>query len=210
MAKEEGVTLLLRKLFTKLIYRRKTLVFMRCDLNTLTAQHELSELYEIRVLQAEDLVHCRVYFEDHRKIYEALLKDKHVAYAAFEKSTNNIIGICWFAENDYHDWHYHQCTFPVGTNQVLVFAGEVAPEFRKQKVGVNLMQDGLAYYRKKGREEAISTIASTNKPSFRTMFSIGWTEAGKLKHFHKLFGYRWQTVSQYNGERFNHFRRRFP
>jgi len=206
--KDEGFDSLVRKVFKKFIYRKKSFTFSKRNLHAPIKQYKTSNRWRVDVFTQQNIPQCRLHFGRHIPDYLDLFNDGLKSFAAYETGTNEVIGIIWYADSDFYDKHFLRCKFEVAAHQVLQIAGEVSPPYRNTQISVNILQWAWDYWKEHGKDEVFSTTDVTNAPSLKIQFHLNWEEMGKLIHFYRCLGCRWQRTELYTGERFAHFKKK--
>ncbi|MBV1921119.1 MAG: hypothetical protein KUG73_10595 [Pseudomonadales bacterium] len=204
----EFVSLVALKLIRKLIYKRQSIVFLNRDLSLEMRKYKSSKRWYAREFTRNDIPLCRDHFQRFESDYNDLFDLNLNAFAAFETETDQMIAIAWYADKDFYDQHYLHQTFTVSDHQVFQFAGEVSEPYRNTQISISVIKIAWEYWKAQGKTELTTTVDTLNNASIRYLFHLGWTETGKIQHFHQLFRYRWQRMEHYNGERFIQFKKR--
>ncbi len=204
----ELLVFIIQKLTKKFIYKRQSIVFLKRDLSLTTRKYRTSKRWLEREFTRDDISLCNEHFQRFKSDYNDLFDLDLKAFAAFETETENVIAIVWYSDKDFYDQHYLRETFTVSENQVFQFAGEVSEPYRNTQISATVVKLAWEYWNSKGKSELVATVDTTNSPSIRYMFHLGWEEMGKIQHFHQLFRYRWQRMENYTGDNFSQFKKR--
>ncbi len=204
----EGFVPLARKVFKKTVYRKRSFLFTQHDLHSPLKKYKVSNRWRVDVFTPQDIPKCRAHFGQYIPDYIDLFNDGLKSYAAYETETNNVVGIIWYADSDFYDKHYLRCKFSVEPHQVLQVAAEVSLPYRNTTISVDIMRFAWAYWEEQGKDEVFCYTDVSNAPSLRVQFHLHWEEMGRLIHIHRLFGYQWQKMESYSGERFTHFKKK--
>ena len=197
-----------KKSIRKFIYKHQNIVFLNRDLSLEMRRYKDSKRWHAREFTRDDIPLCCEYFQRFKSDYNDLFDRGLTAFAAYETESGNMIAIAWYADKDFYDQHYLHQTFPVLDHQVFQLAGEIAKPYRNTQVSISVIKMAWEYWKLQGKIELTTTVDTLNKASIRYLFHLGWEETGKIQHFHQLFGYRWQRMEYYKGDKFTHFRKR--
>lgn len=206
--KNESFISLVRKMFKKTVYRKRSFLFTKHDLHRPLKKFKVSSRWRVDEFAPQDIPKCRAHFSRHIPDYIDMFHDGLKSYAAFEKGTNDVVGIVWYVGSDFYDKHYLRCKFSVEPHQVLQIAAEVSQPYRNTTVSVDMLRCAWAYWEEKGKDEVFCYTDSSNAPSLRAQFHLHFEEMGRIIHIHRLFGYQWQKTESYSGERFAHFKKK--
>lgn len=202
------VLFVIQKIIQKFIYKRQSIVFLKRDLSLKIRKYRTSKRWHEREFTREDIPLCDKHFLRFKSDYNDLFDLDLKAFAAFETETQNVIAIVWYSDKDFYDQHYLHQTFPVADGQVFQFAGEVSEPYRNTQISATVVSYAWEYWNSKGKTELVATVDTTNSPSIRYMFHLGWEEMEKIQHFHTLFRYKWQRMEYYKGDKFSQFKKR--
>lgn len=197
----------LKRLIKFFIFRRYTLVILERDLALPVLRYKESKRWYTRLLTEDDLPRCQTHFSHQYAYFKKQLQAGNTCFAALDKQNDDVIGVVWHTPNDYQD-SFHHFTFNVAPHQVFQFAGEIAAPFRNTQISAEALALAWQYHRDRGKTHAITAVDSSNIASLRTLFHLGTEETGEQIHFYRWLGIRATRKSAYQGERFEHLKKK--
>jgi hypothetical protein len=187
--KKEGISSLLRKLFSKYIYREWVLVCLRLDFSKPIKTYRRKRKWRIEFLCEANLNACQRYFYRYIPVYKRLLKEGLVGTVGIVE--NDVVSIFWISKQTYYDSDYYKCTFEVPAGELYQFAGEVAKPYRNTTVVLDTQIYAWEFLKKQGYTGTNGAIDDKNKGSLKVHFHLGFEETKQLIIVRKLLGVQW-------------------
>lgn len=208
---EKGLGWFLSKIIQRFIYKKQHFIILRYDLASRQKKYKPAKRWYINEITKANLRKADKHFQKYQKSYYEYLRQGCIPFGAFEKQTNDIIGLACFVDKDFYDKHYLHFHFHIEPHQVYQFAGEVAVPYRNTAISIHFLQTVWKYWRDRSKKEVISAVDISNLQSIRFLLHLKFQETGRLITLHRLFGIKYARMSNYSGQKLQqHSRRRDP
>lgn len=202
--RDQGLTGAARSIQRR-VYSRTDSVFLERPASLPFRAYRLPEGCEIRRFDRGDIAATERYFAPHARTYNRLLSEGLLGYAAF--SRGDLVGIAWFATDDYYDGDVYRFRFPVRPHEVYQFAGLMAVPYRRTALSALVAKKAASDFAAQGRSVFYAITDLNNNISLRWHFGLGFEERGTKLVTRKIFGTAYSHAENYNSAMLSHLRR---
>lgn len=108
------------------------------------------------------------------------------------------IGCVWLSLADHHDPVARE-HYPVREREGYHYCWLVDPADRRRNVALPMCRYMLNNFPSLGIDRSFGVVDRVNRPSYLIQLRMGYRERGVKVVHHHLFGWRWTTMSRYDG-----------
>jgi ribosomal protein S18 acetylase RimI-like enzyme len=193
---ERGPITVLREGFRNNIYRKTISLFLARDTALEHRPYRVPKVLRMRHFTADDLPRARKHFADHTTTYARLLSVGCIGIGAFSaEEDGELVGIGWFAVQDFYDAEVYRFTFEVEPDEVYQFAAFLSESHRNTAVSGAVVAEATRHFRAMGRRRMFGIVDAANTRSLRWHQRLGYREMGR-----RLITYRGLGITRSHAE----------